>query len=165
MDISVDEVVTTFAGAKNLNAALKTFLKREGANSPSLASFAKDFRGVVATGRSEAIRVFIDSRYEKRPVFFMGVARYAFPELVEGIVGAIIDKYAETFNATYERGESGITVKDTKTFKEIVKGVDAMVAEALKANGLGANNFMRHALLSSVFEPDVLQEVVKVLGK
>jgi hypothetical protein len=165
MDISLDDVASSFEGAKNLNSALKNFLKKEGGNSPSLASFAKDFRAVVSTGRAEAVRGFIDADYAKRPVYFMGLARYAFPELVETVVGAIIERYAETFNATYEREDSGIKVTDAKTFAEIVRGVDTMIADALKGSGLGGNNFMRRSVLASVFEPDVFTEVSKVLAK
>jgi hypothetical protein len=165
IDISIDEVVSSLAGAKNLNAALKNFLKKEGASSPSLASFAKEFRVVVSSGRAEAVRGFIDTHYTRRPVYFMGVARYAFPELVETVVSSIIERHADTFNATYEREEGGIKVTDKKTFAEIVGGVDSMIEEALKGSGLGGNNFMRHSILTGVFEPDVFTEVSKVLIK
>jgi hypothetical protein len=163
LETTVDEVTTALTGAKNLNAALKSFLKREGTQTPQVASFAKEFRGVVSSGRPEPVRMFIEQNYEKRPMYFLGLARYAYPELIETVVGKIIEQHAETFNATYERAEQGITVTDAKGFGSIVKSVAQMIDDGLKSESLPASNFMRNAVMASVFEPDVLTEVLKVV--
>ena len=44
INCTVEEAKETFAASRNLNAALKNLLKKEGANSPAIAPFAKDFR-------------------------------------------------------------------------------------------------------------------------
>ncbi len=163
LETNVEEVTVALTSAKNLNAALKSFLKREGTQTPQVATFAKEFRGVVTSGRPEPVRVFIEQNYEKRPMYFLGVARYAYPELIEAVVGKIIEQHAETFNSTYERAEQGIKVTDAKAFGAIVKSVSQMIDEGLKASGAPASNFMRNAIMASVFEPDVLTEVLKVV--
>jgi hypothetical protein len=163
LETNVEEVTVALTSAKNLNAALKSFLKREGTQTPQVATFAKEFRGVVTSGRPEPVRVFIEQNYEKRPMYFLGVARYAYPELIEAVVGKIIEQHAETFNTTYERADEGIKVTDAKAFGAIVKSVSQMIDEGLKASGAPTSNFMRNAIMASVFEPDVLTEVLKVV--
>lgn len=163
LETNVEEVTVALTSAKNLNAALKSFLKREGTQTPQVATFAKEFRGVVTSGRPEPVRVFIEQNYEKRPMYFLGVARYAYPELIESVVGQIITKHAETFNTTYERADQGIKVTDAKAFAAIVASVSEMIDQGLKASGAPTSNFMRNAIMASVFEPDVLTEVLKVV--
>ncbi len=160
---TIEEVEQSFLKAKNLNSALKNFLKREGTANPQAAAFAKDFRAAAGSAKAPAMRAFLERNYPKREIFFVGIARYAHPELVESTVGKIIDTHAEAFNATYERGEGGVTVKDAATFKKIVKSVDELIGQGLASAEVPQSNFMRNALLASVFEPEVLAEVLKVL--
>lgn len=163
LETSVDEVATALVNAKNLNAALKSFLKKEGNSAPHVATFAKEFRVVAAKGKPEPVRFFVEQNYPRRAVYFLGLARYAYPELVESTVGQIIDRHAERFNATYEKGENGITITDTKTFSSIVKDVLKLIDESISSAQTPSSNFMRNAIMASVFEPDVLEEVVKIL--
>lgn len=163
LETNAEEVTVALTSAKNLNAALKSFLKREGTQTPQVASFAKEFRGVVSSGRPEPVRLFIEQNYDKRPMYFLGVARYAYPEVIESVVGKIIEQHAETFNKTYDRAEQGIKVTDSKGFTTIVKNVSQMIDDGLKTSGAPASNFMRNAVMASVFEPDVLTEVLKVV--
>jgi hypothetical protein len=96
-------------------------------------------------------------------MYFLGLARYAYGDLVETIVGKIIEEHADTFNTTYERAEQGIKVSDAKTFGMIVKSVSQMIDDGLTTSGAPTSNFMRNAIMASVFEPDVLTEVLKVV--
>lgn len=158
------ELSQAFSAAKNLNAALKNFLKREGNNGAQVVAFAKDFRNAVSGGKSVAIQFFIEKNYPTKEMYFMGVARYAFPEVIESTVGEIIERYADEFNATYIRDEQGISIKDAKAFGRIVAEVKAMIEAQLRAAEVPTNNFMQNSLLASVFEIDVLAEVMKVLS-
>jgi hypothetical protein len=162
---TVSDVQETFGNAKNLNAALKNFMKRESRSGEQVVSFAKDFRSAVTTGKAPTINAFIEKNYPRKEVYFLGVARYAFPELVESCVGRIIDTYAESFNQTYERQEQGISIKDAKSFASIVREVHKMVKGDIQAAELPVNGFLENALLSSVFEIDVLTEVMKELSR
>lgn len=161
---SVQEVQEAFAAAKNLNAALKNLLKKESANSPQVVSFAKDFRAAAGSGKSAPRDLFIERNYPSKEFFFIGAARYAFPDLIESTVGAILNKYAEEFNATYERTDNGIKVSDVAGFARIAKDVQQIIERDIKAAELPLNNFMRNSVLSTVFEADVLAEVMKVLS-
>ncbi|MFN4894304.1 MAG: hypothetical protein ACK5GN_09735 [Pseudomonadota bacterium] len=162
---TVNEAKESFAAAKNLNAALKNLLKKESAGAPAVAGFAKDFRAAVSSGKAAQRDLFIERHFESKQFFFLGAVRYAFPELVETTVGAIVTKYADDFNATYEKlDEGGVQVTDSKRFTEIVKEVLAIVESDLKSADLPDNNFMKNALLATVFELDVLNEVMKVVG-
>ena len=161
---SVKEVQDVFALAKNLNAALKNLLKKESKNAPQVASFAKEFRAAVATGKVASRDLFIERNFPAKEYFFIGAARYAFPELVENTVGGILSKYADTFNATYERAEDGVKVTDPESFSRISNDVRAIIQRDLSAAELPVNSFMQNALLSAVFEVDVLAEVMKVLA-
>jgi hypothetical protein len=158
---TIEEVENAFASAKNLNAALKSFLKREGRGGPQIASFAKDFRNAVGTGRPAAVKFFIEQNYSKREVLFVGLIRYVFPEAVESIVTKIFDTYADEFNTTYTKSEGGMTVTNPARFKEIAKSVVGLVEEGLRGAELPVSNFMKNSLLVCVFESDVLQEVFK----
>jgi hypothetical protein len=160
---TVDEVKEAFAAAKNLNAALKNLLKKEGSGTPQVVGFAKEFRNAVSSGKSGPRDFFIEKNYPAKELFFMGAVRYAFPEIVESTVGSIVEKFADQFNATYERHDDGIKVTDTAGFKKIAKEVHGIIASDLKAAELPTNNFMQNALLATVFEVDVFAEVIKVL--
>jgi hypothetical protein len=160
---TVDEVKESFAAAKNLNAALKNLLKKEGSGTPQVVGFAKDFRNAVSSGKNGPRDFFIEKNYPAKELFFLGAVRYAFPELVEGVVGAIVNKYADDFNSTYQRNDDGIKVTDAAAFKKIVKEVHGIIKNDLKAAEVPNNNFMQSAILATVFEVDVLAEVMKVL--
>jgi hypothetical protein len=163
MTCTVEEAKEAFAAAKNLNAALKNLLKREGASSPAIAPFAKEFRVAASSGKSAPRDLFIEKNFDSKQFYFIGSVRYAFPELVDSCVGAIVDKFADDFNSTYQREENGIKVTDAKRFESIVKDVQEIIKKDLKAAELPNNNFMINALLATVFEFDVLQEVMKVV--
>lgn len=160
---TVEEIQESFAAAKNLNSALKNLLKKESSATPAVAHFAKDFRAAASSGKSAQRDLFIERNFETKQFFFLGAARYAFPELIESTVGTIVSKYADDFNATYERQDGGVQVTDAARFKEIVNAVQATIKKDLKAAGLPVNNFMQSALLATVFELDVLNEVMKVI--
>ncbi len=161
---TIDEVETSFSSARNLNAALKSFLKREGSANPQVAAFAKDFRAAASSGKAPAIRAFVERHFPKREILFTGIARYAHPEVFEATVSKIVDTHAGKFNATYTSGEGAITVTDAASFRKIVKDVEKLIEDGLASAGLPATNFMKNAMLASVFEPAVLTEVLKVLG-
>jgi hypothetical protein len=163
MHSSAAEASEVFAQARNLNAALKNLLKKESSAGQQVVSFAKDFRNAIASGKSAPRDLFIERYFESKEPFFIGAVRYAFPELFEASVGAVIDKYADTFNATYERTEQGIKITDQKRFEEIVKEVNQLVTKDIKAAELPNNNFIRKALLTAIFEYEVFVEVAKVL--
>ena len=158
--ISLEEVDTAFASAKNLNAALKNFLKREAQGNRNIEQFAKEFRAAAATGQ---VSSFLGRAFPKFEIYLFAVVRYAYAEEFTRIVQKVVDKYADEFNATYSVGDKGITVLDKLRFSAIAKEVDAIIETDLGAAGVPANAFMKRAAMQAIFDAAVLTEVLAVL--
>jgi alpha-amylase/alpha-mannosidase (GH57 family) len=162
--ITTAEIIEVLSVAKNLNAALKNLMKREGGSNPAVAAFAKEFRSKVGVGRLAGAEGFIDKCIEKgKEGFFFGVARYAFADVIDMAVEQIIERYADEFNATYERTEQGIGVKNSERFREIASDVSKLSVSALTTAEVPVNSYSRGVMLATVFEADVLEEVQKYL--
>lgn len=162
--VTTTEIIEVLSVGKNLNAALKNLMKREGENNPAVAVFAKEFRSRLGVVKLMGCEGFIDRYLEKgREGFFFGVARYAFAEVIDGAVEQIIELYADDFNATYERSDEGVNVTNPVRFKEIVLNVSERSTSALVAADIPVNGYSRGVMLATVFEPDVLDEVLKHL--
>ncbi len=159
----VEQAKDAFAAAKNLNAALKNCLKKEVQANPQFVAFTKSFRAAVATGRKEPVHFFVEKNFPDHELELLLIARYAHIEFISTNVEQIVLKYGEEFNATYEGGEKGITVKNKAKFASIVKEVSELVDVSLKKAGLPVSNFMKNSFFISIFEEDVLKEVFPVL--
>ena len=163
-EATLEEVQLAFNAAKNLNAALKTFIKREVRSGDPIERFAKDFRVAVGTGRATIVNSFIEKHYSKHEVYFLVLARYAFSDFISSVVEVIFEKYAQDFNATYENTKLGIRIINADKFASIATSVVKMVEESLVNSGLPQGNFLKKSTLLSIFEPDVFQEVAKVVS-
>lgn len=163
MEITPVDVEAVLASANNLNAALKTLLKREGRSGNTVEPFVKSLRSVVTRGRDDELRKYVQDNYAGKEVHFALLASYAFPALRDSVGEKVIEKYADTFNATFERDEKGIRILNPDAFKSIAKEVLEIVKTAISEAQVPCNNFSMHALLANIFEPDVLAEVLKVL--
>ena len=117
MNITPTDVEAVLATAPNLNAALKTFLKREGRPENSVEPFVKSLRPVVARNRDGELLRYIEQHYPTKEAHFALLASYAFPTIREPIVASVFEKYADAFNATYERTESGIRLTNPEKFR------------------------------------------------
>lgn len=160
--MKTSEIVEVLSAAKNLNAALKNLIKREGDSNPEVVSFAKDLRARISGSHTSNIESFVEKSLErKRQGFFLGLARYAFADVIDPVVEDVIDRFADTFNTTYERTDTGVVVKLPEQFKEIVDEVARITDEALKAAEIPANSYSRTTMFATVFEADVLEEVQK----
>jgi hypothetical protein len=157
------EVVQALGSAKNLNAALKTFLKKQGNSAKAMEPFVKELRSVVQTEKSEMLTTFVERNLPRKEQYFVALVPFAFPEAVNGIVEQVISKYADAFNATYEKGAEGVEVLDHEKFGEIVSTVMTEVDTGLRAAGLEPSNFLRNALVATIFEPDLLPIVFQKL--
>lgn len=160
-EANVDDVVGAFLAAKNTNAAIKNFLKKEKPSASSIARLAKDFRNAASAGKPEALRSFIEDNLTDNEEIFLALARYAHIEFVSTTVEEIINKYADQFNNTYEKTESGVKITDKKTFTSIAKEVQSLVEDNLKKLGLPVNEFMKQSIIGYVFEDGVKEEVMR----
>ncbi len=158
------EIVEVLLVAKNLNAALKNLIKREGDGNPEVVSFAKDLRARISGSKfnSDSVESFVEKSLEReRHGFFLGLARYAFADVIDPVVEDVIGRFADTFNTTYERTDAGVVVKLPEQFKEIVDEVVRIADEALEAAKIPVNSYSRTTMFATVFEADVLEEVQK----
>jgi hypothetical protein len=168
---STEEVIQAFESAENLNAALKSFLKREASAGAHIEPFAKAFRHAVKNGRAGAIGAFVEANHARHAALFLGVARYAFARPIEAVAGSIIDTFAEEFNATYTDGPSNqgepapLIITNPDRFAGITSEVLLQIDSGLTGAGVTPNNFFRNVVLTAIFEPRVLTEVSKVIAR
>src|SRR5687767_10319790 len=119
MKISATDVEAVLSSAENLNAALKTLLKREARAENSIEPFVKSLRSVVTRNRDGELLSYIEQHYPTHEIHFALLASYAFPAVQDAIISEVFDKYAEDFNATYEKSERGIRITDPGKFSSI----------------------------------------------
>lgn len=160
---SPQEIATVLSTADNMNAALKTFLKREARSDNSVEPFVKSLRSVVARNRDGELLAYIEKLYPAYEAYFSPLFSYAFPKVRDAIATAVVEQYGDTFNATYERREKGIQVTKSAEFSSIAREVLVKVEQGLDQAGVPRNNFSVSAMLAAIFEPDVLVKVLEIL--
>lgn len=162
-EVSTEEVVEAFKNARNLNAALKNLLKKEATHNEALGRFAKNFRTAISgPAPTNTTKIFIEKNYKNEDLFFLAAARYAHAEFLEKLIDKIITKHGDAFNATYTQSQNSIEITDKKTFTSIVQDVSNETDAALKEASLPVSTFMKLVFYNSLFEPNVLREVLKI---
>ena len=157
-----NDVVETFAAAKNLNSALKNILRKEVNHNEAFGRFTKSFRAAATHVTSKtAMRSFIEKHLGTHESFFLLVARYAHSEFIGKLVDQIVTAHGDEFNTTYVETEEGITLKNREKFISILKEVFKATEAALANAALPTSHFMKSVVYSSIFEPKVLTEVMK----
>jgi hypothetical protein len=173
LQYSLPEVLDFFASARNCNAAVKTFLKREIRQNPEAERFLKGFREAAQKKQPIALANFLKgytSAQHQSGVFsplveiwLLSLARYAQPELVVSISEKVIDRFADEFNTSYQTGSEAITIQDAQKFERIVREAHALVRQLLEEQNVAPSGFTVNVMLASIFEPLVLKEAWKVL--
>jgi hypothetical protein len=111
---------------------------------------------------SPASKLFIERNYSSNEKFFLVAARYAHLEFIDNLLGSIVDSYGEAFNSTYESHTDSIVITNKSEFERIVKEVVAKAETALNSASLPSSNFMKLTFYTSLFDPNVLKEVLKI---
>lgn len=161
---TVEEIVTALKSCPNINAAIKTILKREVGNDQKLARFIKDLRDACLASQPERLNGFITKHIESHAPLFLSITRYGHFAVVDKITAPIIEKYADEFNTTYENLENSIKIKDSTKFTKIAREVVGTFPEKLKEHGLPDSKFMREVLVTTLFDANVAPEVQAVVG-
>jgi len=154
---TTDDIVASLKRSDNLNAALKHFLKREVRRGDPAERFVKDLREVFAAKESTRALAFIE---KKRPAFdshLVAIGGYAHGDIVMGLASEIVEKYADSFNATYTVVGEDLEVKDGAGFDRIVAEAIAIVTARLTDAGFGDSPFMQSVVLATVFDRPVLR--------
>lgn len=160
-----EDVVAALRGAKNLNAAVKNFLKKETGGDAKLAHFAKELRAgfesrIEGRAESTAARAMVENEGA-----LYAVLKHAYAEGIVANIERIVEVHADKFSATYEPGAKGITVKDRKNFSSIIHQVIGELDTLLAEQQMPVSNLMKNTVLAYLFEPDVLKEVITVLNE
>ncbi len=166
LPFTTDDAVTVLKKSQNLNSALKNFLKREIKAGDPAGRFIKDLKDLSDRTQTEPLKKYLDN---SRPHFdghLLAIGRYAHVDAVNSIVGQIVDRFAEDFNATYEIEESGgseaqgIKVKDANKFKSIVDQAFKLIDDQQGVAGYSQSTFFKNLVLLSVFEKPVLDHIM-----
>lgn len=154
------EIVDCFAKAKNINAAVKAFLKRDAKRGEPSERFAKEAKKVLVERPKEALN-FVTSQLAQSEPFFYALAGHAHMTLVGSIAQEIVEKYADEFNDTYEIKNEQLKVTNKARFDAITKDVISKIETGLSSNGFENSSFMKNVLLLSIFNQEVIVEIVK----
>ena len=157
---TLTEVVSALRGSKNINAALKNFLKLEIRNGDPAGRFVKDLRSVVGAKSTEPLQRLVEQGQQKFERHIFVIVRYAYHEPMAQIAEQVAHKYADDFNATYEREDGRIKVIDLPKFKSIFKEVEGLFEQAINERKLGPVGLMKNALVTFVFDADVITELM-----
>ena len=158
------EVVEAIHSAPNVNSALKNFLRNEIQKGDPAAKFVKKLRTLASAKSSEALQSFIDQSLPKFEKHLFVIARYAHGNAVAEISSAIVENFAEDFNATFEKKGDGVEVLNKEKFSEIVSQVVKNIESRLEQGSLPQGGFMKSLMLDWIFEPEVLPEVLSVVS-
>jgi hypothetical protein len=162
---SPSDVIESIRKAKNLNSAVKNFLKREVAGDAKAAQFAKDLRAAFEAKLPERGQAFIEKNLTAHEVHLLSIIRYAYAEGLAQIVEAVATQHADNFAKTYTPGTETISVTDKKNFEGILTQVVKSLSNELSTRQIPANNFMKNAVLVFLLEPQVFREAQKLFAK
>jgi hypothetical protein len=154
------DAVTVLKSSHNLNASIKHFLKKELKAGDPAGRFIKDLKDLSDAPKTEPLERYIEA---SRPAFdahLVALGKYAHMAAVNDIVVAIVDRYAESFNATYETEGEKIRVTNSAKFNEIVDEALKLVATQQASMGFGESKFFKNLVLLSVFDKPVLDHIL-----
>ena len=153
------DVLNVFKRSRNINAAVKNFLKKEVKNNPELERFAKNFRSAQTSGDDARALSFIEKYLEVEPRYFLALGGYAHVDFVTKVSEAVVTNHADAFNATYELTETEVEIKNKKEFERIAKAALAQIDGELKTYELADSPFMRSVVTNAIFDDRVLTHV------
>lgn len=158
LPFSAEEAATAIRNAKNPNSALKNFLKHEVRPGDPSVRFIKGLRDAAYAKNPLVLQNQIEAGLENFNMHILVVLRYAYNEQMSDIAEQTVNKYADSFNSTYERSGEDIKVKDNASFRKQFDEVLSFFEKALAEKQLPVNGLMKNVLIAFVFEPAVIKE-------
>ena len=157
------DVVETLTAAKNLNAAIKNFLKKELKPGDKGERFVKDLRDLAPFKNLVKFQSYIAAALPQFELHLLVLVRYAHGEILEKVIEQLFAKYADDFNTSYEKTAKGINITNAAKFEQIVKSVLADIPNLLTAQQIKPNGFIRNAVLFLTFEQEVLKAASPII--
>lgn len=160
-----EQLEQTLTSAKNINAALKSFLKHEAQKGDPAVKFVKALKANAQSKSPGALSEFISKNREKYEQHLFLIARYGHNEVIEPLLNKIITDYAERFNGCYStNGGTQFQYTNEMLFKEIAKEVNKVTESHLTESELECNGFTKNTVFYSLFEPLVIEELKTVFA-
>ncbi len=156
LECTVDDIYDVLVKAPNINSAVKNFLKKEAKKGQPSEKFAKSLRDAFGSKNEERAKRFIDDSMTPHMSYIYSITCYAYFEFVSKLAEAIVNKFADDFNSTFEIVDEKVNFKDEKKFKTISEQALKIINENLNEFGFTDSNFMKNVALISVFERPVI---------
>ena len=161
---SHDDIIATFRSAKNLNAAIKSFLKGEVTKGHPAERFAKSFRSAYDAQDEARLTNFIEKNLPQFEKELLLIANYAHADVIGRASDRIISTHAESFNETYARSDGEITVTDPSSFKKIINNAFTIIEEELGQTDVPDTPFLRNVFILTIFDEDLVDKVSDVVA-
>jgi hypothetical protein len=158
----VGEMCGLLLEAKNLNSAVKSYLKHETEKSEQEIRVLKALRKVLLPGQKKALENFLGLHAEKHAFALFVLLRHAYFQDLSPVVAQAIEGYAERFNATYEYQGEELRVLDATGFESIVKQVAGLLSENLATRGLADKQVLHRVFLHLLYEPLVIEKAAPI---
>lgn len=156
---SGSDVVGSLSQSKNLNAAVKTFLKKQGKAGDPGVKFAKELRDILQRPDRNFAIDFVERAGARFGPHLLAIGAYAHAPVIEDLASKIVEAFADDFNSTYAVRGDELEFKDEEKFREIANKALGMIDESLRAQGFDGSHFMRAIAMNAVFEAPVLREL------
>lgn len=162
LEYSSDEVIAALSTCDNINAAVKSFLKRELKKGDPREKFTKDLRTVFQSNNTERQISFVEKHRERFEGVLLGITRYALYQPIDAITATIIEAHADPFNATYEVNDSEIEILNKEEFQQIARAALDGFRAGLAEHSLPVSNFMVNVLILTLFDDAVVPEIMQI---
>jgi lipid II:glycine glycyltransferase (peptidoglycan interpeptide bridge formation enzyme) len=158
------EAVEALECSKNINAALKKFLKQEIQNNDGSEKFVKLLKKALADGKSDRAERILENHLPEFEDYLFLMADFALPEITTQIAEQVVTKFAEQFNQSYEISDKTVTIKDQSTFERIAKEAVQEIDAQLSKEDIPGPAFMKNVLIYRIFDDVVIKEIAPVVG-
>lgn len=158
----VHELRELLLRAKNLNSAVKSYLKNEVEKREEEIRFLKAVRKVALPTQRKQLERFLEQYGEEYTLSLFILVRHAYFSLLSPVVQRVIDEYAEQFNATYVTEGEDVRVTDEATFSNIIQAAAGMLDEALQQAGLGGSKMLHKVFVHLLYDGAVVKEAMPV---
>ncbi len=162
LEFSPEEATDVLLGANNINSAVKSFIKRDSRDFSTSLRFAKDLKDVAVSGKRERLLGLIKKNIADQNLALVRIAQHAFLPFIHETTNSAIEKYADSFNATYEITGQEISVKNQAEFEKLIKQALSDFDEALEKSACVKGNFMRLVLICTLFDAAVIPAVLPI---
>jgi hypothetical protein len=161
---SSDDVVQALGVSKNLNAALKSFLRREVKKGDPAEKFVKELRATLIDKDGRDPEKLLARYMPDLENHLIVIAAYAHHDFVNAISQEIVGEYGEAFNKTYTSNGETITITNRPEFERIIREVAKRLKERSETLGLTGNPFFLNVMLNTIFERPLMRDIVPLVS-